>query len=191
MVTSVAGRSDSRLFHIRDKNSGLRFLVDTGAEVSVIPPSGPLHTHRATGYCLQAINQSSIATFGTRSLTLNLGLCRPFRWIFIVADVKHAILGADYLHYFGLSVDVRKLLLTDTQTQLQVNGMFTTSTSVRPSIPFRTHRTPIPLSSQNSLTSSVHAVWNSQFSMTSPTTYAPLDLRFQPALGACLRISFA
>ena len=93
VVTSAAGCSDSRLFYIRDKNSGLRFLVDTGGEISIIPVSGPPRMHRATGYSLQAVNQSSIATFGTRPLTLNRGLRHPFQWIFIVADVTHAILG--------------------------------------------------------------------------------------------------
>ena len=116
VVTSAAGCSDSRLFYIRDKNSGLCSLVDTGGEISIIPVSGPPRMHRATGYSLQAVNQSSIATFGTRSLTLNLGMHHPFRCIFIMADVTHATLGADFLHHFGLSVDVRKLLLTDTDT---------------------------------------------------------------------------
>ena len=142
VATSAVGCSDSHLFYIRDKNSGLPFLVDTGAEVSIIPLSGPLHMHRATGYSLQAVNQSSIATFGTRSLTLNLSLHRLFRWIFIMADVTYAILGADFLHHFGLSVDLRKLLLTETQTQLQVDGMLTTTTSVIPSIPFLDSQDP-------------------------------------------------
>ena len=186
VATSAAGRSDSR----RDKNSGLRFLVDTGTEVSIIPPSVPPHTHRASRYSLQAVNQSSIATFETRSLTLNLGLRHSFQWIFIVADVMHAILGADFLHHFGLSVDIQKLLFTDTQTQLQVNGMLTTSTSVRPSIPIL-HRTHTRPSSRSYLTSFALAVLLSLPSILSPTTYAPLDLRFQRALAVCLWNVFA
>ena len=189
MVTSAAGCSDSRLFYIRDKNSGLRFLVDTGGEISIIPVSGPPRMHRATGYSLQAVNQSSIATFGTRPLTLNRGLRHPFQWIFIVADVTHAILGADFLHHFGLSMDIRKLLFTNTQTQLQVNGMLTTSISVRPSIPFL-HRIHTLLSSWSSLTSFALVVLTSLPSIPSPTTYAPLDLWFQLALAACLWIVF-
>ena len=135
MATSATGRSNSRLFFLRDRNSSLRFLVDTGAEVSVIPPSGPCHTLRPTGYSLQAANQSSIATYGTRSLTLDLGLRRTFRWIFIVADVKHAILGADFLHHYGLSVDIRKSRLLDTLTQLQVHGLSTQTASACLSLP--------------------------------------------------------
>ena len=39
MATGVAGPLLSRLFHVVDKVSRNRFLVDTGQEVSIIPPS--------------------------------------------------------------------------------------------------------------------------------------------------------
>ena len=91
MATGSTGQSHSRLFFIKDRSSGLSFLVDTGAEVSVLPPSGPPHSRQPTGYSLQAANHSTIATYGTRSLTLDLGLRRTFHWVFIVADVKHAL----------------------------------------------------------------------------------------------------
>ena len=58
----------SRLLHVTDPLTRHRFLIDTGAEVSVLPatsadhrrPSQPEHT-------LGAVNGSSIASFGTRS----------------------------------------------------------------------------------------------------------------------------
>ena len=134
-ATSSTGHPHSRLFFVRDRNSSLSFLVDTGAEVSVIPPSGSTNSRCHTGYALRAVNQSSIATYGTRSLTLDLGLRRTFRWVFIVADVQHTILGADFLHHFSLSVDVRQSLLLDTVTQLQVHGISTHTVSASPSLP--------------------------------------------------------
>ncbi len=36
-ATSVPGQHTSRLFYIKDRLSGFKFLVDTGAAVSVIP----------------------------------------------------------------------------------------------------------------------------------------------------------
>ena len=39
VVTSVSGHSHSRLFFITDNSSGLKFLADAGAQVSVIPPA--------------------------------------------------------------------------------------------------------------------------------------------------------
>ena len=57
-ATSVAGHTQSCLFYITDRASGLKFLIDTGLEISVVPR---LHTHRETqckGPSLQAINNT-------------------------------------------------------------------------------------------------------------------------------------
>ena len=63
----------SHLFYVTDRSCGLRFLVDTGAEVSVIPPSSTERRHPHENLTLQAINSTPIATYGTHSLTLDLG----------------------------------------------------------------------------------------------------------------------
>ena len=75
------------------------------------------------GYDLQAANFSKSATYGTRSLTLNLGLRRSFPWIFTIADLTHAILGADFLRHFNLLVDLRNRSLIDAETHLRVSGI--------------------------------------------------------------------
>ena len=123
-ATSVTGQTHlGRLFYIHDVPSNTRFLVDTGAEVSVVPPSCTERSHRQDTFNLQAVNGSQIATFGVRSLTLNLGLRRTFRWVFIVADVKQPILSADFQQHFGLHVDMRHRTLSDSATSLQVHGL--------------------------------------------------------------------
>ena len=124
IATNIAGRlNNSRLFYILDNNSNLRFLVDTGAEVSLIPPINKhSRTSRATEFTLLAANGSPIPTYGRQSLTLNLGLYRDFPWIFIVADVKHPILGADFLKHFNLLVDIKHKQLSDSLTRLHVRG---------------------------------------------------------------------
>ncbi|BHF67350.1 hypothetical protein SprV_0301037600 [Sparganum proliferum] len=130
MATTADGPSrPSRLFYINDKSSGLRFLVDTGAEVSVIPP---LRRHRLkpSQFSLQAANSITISTYGQRSLTLDLGLRRRFQWVFIEADVKSPIIGADFLSSFGLTVDVRHRRLTDTTTQLFTIGNISSERSI-------------------------------------------------------------
>ena len=106
--------------------------MDTGAEVSVIPRSHTTRPGRRDNLNLQAVNGSSIATFGTQSLTLNLGLRRTFRWIFIIADVGHPIIGADFLHHFGLLVDMKCSCLLDAVTQLHVQGITTCTPSPHP-----------------------------------------------------------
>ena len=95
-ATSVTGLLLSRLFFVADRSTGLHFLVNTGAEVRVVPPSRTNHVHRQDSLTLQAVNNTTITTYGTRSLTLHFGLRRTFRWVFIIADVKNPILGADF-----------------------------------------------------------------------------------------------
>ena len=129
-ATSVAGLPHpGRLFHIHDRCSNSRFLVDTGAEVSVVPPSHAERFSQPGNFSLKAVNGSEIATYGVRSLTLNLGLRRTFRWVFVVANVKQPILGADFLHHFGLVVNMRHCTLSDPATNLQINGISATSPS--------------------------------------------------------------
>ncbi|BHF71289.1 hypothetical protein SprV_0401434400 [Sparganum proliferum] len=139
-TTAVGPSRPSRLFYISDKSSGLRFLVDTGAEVSVIPP---LRRHRLkpSKFSLQAATSTTISNYGQRSLALDLGLRRRFQWVFIEADVKSPIIGADFLSSFGLTVDVRHRRLTDTTTQLFTIGTISSERSVDihltiPSTPF-------------------------------------------------------
>ena len=112
----------SRLFCVTDATTKQQFLIDTGAEVSVLPPRPTDRIHRQ-GYDLQAVNSSKIATYGTRSLTFNLGLRRSFPWIFTLADVNHAIIGADFFRHFNLLVDLRNRSLIDAVIHLHINGI--------------------------------------------------------------------
>ena len=86
-ATSVPGSELSRLFYVRDPSTNLRFLVDTGAEISVIPPTLSDRATQRTDLILHAANNTTIHTYGNRSLTLDLGLRRHFRWVFVIADV--------------------------------------------------------------------------------------------------------
>ncbi|CAH8565955.1 unnamed protein product [Schistosoma margrebowiei] len=123
MAAAVTGQHVSRLFHVRDRISGSDFLVDTVAEISIIP----LHLSRrqqttSTKLSLIAANESVIKTYGEQSLILDLGLRRRFTWVFIVAQVKRPILGADFLSAHNLLVDMTNKRLIDVNTRLQVNG---------------------------------------------------------------------
>ena len=65
-ATSVAGHLPSCLLYISDRKTGRRFLVDTGAAVSVIPPTAADRKHKQE-LGLRAVNGSPIPTYGTRS----------------------------------------------------------------------------------------------------------------------------
>ena len=122
-TTLAAGlKQGSRLFYIRDKNTGYSFLVDTGAQISVIPPD-PKKNHQLSSFTLQAANGSKIETYGEIALTLNLGLWRSFPWIFTMAQVKTPILGADFLSHFNVSVNMATRSLVDGNIELMAKGI--------------------------------------------------------------------
>ena len=116
-----------------DRMTGRRFLIDTGAEVSVIPPTVAARKHKQE-IGLRAVNGSPIPIYGTRSITLDLGLRRVFRWIFIVADIQTPILGADFLREYGLLVNLRQGRLLDATTSLQSKGIIYHIASPSPSL---------------------------------------------------------
>ncbi|BHF66484.1 hypothetical protein SprV_0200950100 [Sparganum proliferum] len=132
-ATVFSGFSGSgRTFYVCDTATRRRFLVDTGAQISVVPPTAADHRFPSPGLHLQAANCSPIPTFGSLSLTLNIGLRRSFTWIFVIAAVPHAILGSDFLAEFDLLVDCRRARLLDRTTGLFVRGLtpFTAPTNL-------------------------------------------------------------
>lgn len=122
MAATVPGQPTSRLFYVHDNLTKLRFLIDTGAEVSVIPPGTDKRDLLPTPCTLRAANRTTIRTYGQKRLTLDLGLRRRFSWMFIVADVAQPILGIDFLAHFGLSVDLSTRTLSDNTTHLCARG---------------------------------------------------------------------
>lgn len=113
-VSAGGSRTDPLLF-IFDRDSGIRFLVDTGAEVSVTPASSHDRRCGTSGPLLSAANGMNIKTFGCRNITLKFAN-RNFRWSFMLADVPQPLLGADFLCAHNLLVDLRGRRLVDAQT---------------------------------------------------------------------------
>ena len=91
--------------------SKLSYLIDTGAEVSVLPPrSEDRDRSPINNMQLQAANGTAIRTFGQRSVAVELGLEKSFEWSFTIADVSKPILGADFLRPYGLLVHLWSVL---------------------------------------------------------------------------------
>nr|VZI36150.1 unnamed protein product [Spirometra erinaceieuropaei] len=100
------------VFFLWDRIAGAKFLVDSSAEVRVVPPT-PAERKTRSSFCPTAANNSSIPTFGQRSITLDLGLRQIFRWVFFIADVSVTLIGADFLAHFNLLVDLKNRRLVD------------------------------------------------------------------------------
>ncbi|GBN97182.1 Transposon Ty3-I Gag-Pol polyprotein [Araneus ventricosus] len=115
-----------RLF-VRDRRSNLRFLVDSGADVNIIPATS--QNKKKAEYLLYAANGTEISTYSIKMLNLDLGLRRDFQIPFIIADVTKGILGADFLHKYNLLVDINKKKLIDGITNLFVLGDITAISS--------------------------------------------------------------
>ncbi|GFW26812.1 transposon Tf2-9 polyprotein [Trichonephila clavipes] len=97
----------SRLF-LLDRKSGQKFLIDSGSEICVIPPSPTMNKSSQSNFSLFAANNTKIPAYGMVRKELNLGLRRPFIWTFIIADVSSPIIGADFLKHFNLLIDLKK-----------------------------------------------------------------------------------
>lgn len=120
-VHEVVNNLTRRLFII-DKNSTHNFLIDTGADISILP-AAPIHKHKPPDTrVLYAANGSTIRTYGKKILAINFGLRRQFDWQFVIADVTRPIIGADFLSHYGLLVDLKNKRLIDEVTKLDIAG---------------------------------------------------------------------
>ncbi|VDL58810.1 unnamed protein product [Hymenolepis diminuta] len=77
----------NRLF-LQDRNSSTSYLIDSGAEISVLPSTPANRNSSDHPLILAAVNGSPIKTYDQKSVTLDLGLRRTFRWIFTIADTS-------------------------------------------------------------------------------------------------------
>lgn len=107
------------LLFIRDRRTGWSFLIDTGAERSIVPPSKKERTWRSD-FKLFMADGSPLTTYGFKQMSINIGFGRNMKWLFVVANVTDPILGAEFLRNFDLVVDVKRKLLTDRSTGLVV-----------------------------------------------------------------------
>ena len=134
MATKCADNETSRLFYVTDRNLRAKFLVDTGAMVSILSANTADKRRHPAPLKLQAVNGSPINTYGITPLTLDLGMRREFTWKFIVADTPASIIGIDFLRHYNLMVDSRSNKLVDGVTNLSINGIRTSQSSPHPSV---------------------------------------------------------
>ena len=106
LVAMAVGQNKTRLLYAWDRNSGRRFLVDTGAEVSVFPASMADRRSGRQGLQLTAANGSNICTYGKRTIPLRFNK-HCFQWTFTIAQVSQPLLGADFLRAHALLVDIK------------------------------------------------------------------------------------
>ena len=100
-----ATRPSQAGFFIKDELSDYRFLVDTGAFRSILPDINTINHPSSSD--LVAANGTSIRTYGEQQVNIRLS-GQAYTWTFIIADVCHPLLGADFLSHYSLMVDVAR-----------------------------------------------------------------------------------
>lgn len=130
----TGARNTSYRLFVTDRNSRLSFLIDTGANVSVISRKKG-GKQKPSDFCLYAANNTLISTFsyGEKTLQLDINLRRPYSWKFIIAEISKPIIGADFLKHHQLLVDIAGQCLVDKVTKLTVKApiSYTSERTVR------------------------------------------------------------
>ena len=114
VIAGVGGQTGSLLYIIDEKTKD-KWLVDSGATISIIPASNEQKANGSTGAQLRAANGTPINTYGRCTHTIHLAN-RSFPYEYIVADVQHKILGSDFLSAFYLAPNHRDGTLIDLET---------------------------------------------------------------------------
>lgn len=122
-VNSIGVGVSCKRLHVVDRETRMKFLVDTGSDISLVPVDRRSKI-KPTELILYAANDTRISTYGEKNLSLNIGLRRAISWNFCVAAVPYPIIGADLLSHFGLVVDLRRRRLVDSLTHIEVVGFF-------------------------------------------------------------------
>ena len=108
LLKSVTGPSS---LLATDQRTGLKFLIDTGAQISLLPATfSDIARFRIDGNTqhtlnLSAANGTPIRNFGTREMYIIL-YGKSYKWNFVLAEIRQPIIGADFLSYYGLLVDM-------------------------------------------------------------------------------------
>ena len=118
--TKSSGGRSNRL-HLKDAISGLIYLVDSGADVSVVPRPKDWEG-KPLNFKLYAANQTPINVYKQELRSVCFAPDKVLNGRFLVADVPYAILISDVLAYYHLLPDLTKQTLTDSNGKIFGRG---------------------------------------------------------------------
>lgn len=107
---------------VHASSNDIYFLVDTGAERSIIPKD-EYDVPSTFDVQMTAANGSLVTTYGNCKKAITLGKNRIFEWVFIIADVTQPMLGTDFLKHYNLLIVLRKKKLIDGSQRIQTNSI--------------------------------------------------------------------
>ena len=101
-LNSTAGGSP--LLYLTDSRSGRRFLIDSGAEVSV----APFKSTKPPSCTLKTVDGRPVPCWGSFVLPIQIAGTNYGQQRFVKADINQYILGADFFRRTGVCIDVRQ-----------------------------------------------------------------------------------
>ena len=118
---SSSNNSRAKVLYLTDRCSGTRYLVDTGAGLSVLPPDDVDKPHKGKGKSLRAANGSEIVTYSERAVEIDFRFGRTYNWVFHVADVTIPILGIDFLAACKFNINVPLAAQAERHSEFPLN----------------------------------------------------------------------
>ena len=95
-LASAAVGPNSSTISVRDKLSDKLFLIDSEAEVSLLPSTTANQARGDSSQPLTAVNGSKVKPYGQRTVVIQLH-GHSFSWEFTITDNNCYLLGADFL----------------------------------------------------------------------------------------------
>lgn len=114
-TAGVSDQKKTRRMMVHDQSTHIKYLIDSGSDVSLLPSQKQTKSNKITCPPLYAANGTKIKTYGTQNVEVQIGTKR-YSWDFIVADVQIAIIGADFLSYHELTIDLKNKQLISSKT---------------------------------------------------------------------------
>lgn len=107
VTATVSSGLPGRLGLLVDDVTAVQYLVDTGSVYSILPYTSSLPPR---GPKIMAADKSPIPCWGWREVKIRSGK-RTFVWKFLLAAVAFPLVGADFLGFFKLMVDLARMRL--------------------------------------------------------------------------------
>lgn len=115
--------------YLRDLSSNVDYLIDTGADVSILPPHLSSSKISKCSTTLQAVNSTELKCSGTTSHTINIAKDTRLQWNFLVTEVPEPIIGIDFLRHHKLSFNVVTNKLYHHPSKVEISCSKTSSSS--------------------------------------------------------------
>ena len=119
-------KEGGKLMFAIDSIDKTRYLIDSGAAWSIVPPTPQQRTTGPNAWRLEAANGSEIPCYGLTEKEICIE-DRFFPFTFIIADVQQPIIGADFLSHYYLAPNLRDKTLIDLNNGSRISVHFNES----------------------------------------------------------------